>query len=86
MKKSLEKRIENLEKKFSPKSPGTILSRVSLDQRTHGYSGYGWCLAIGKLSMPKDFYYGRTIEEVFSNAENEVNREFSWSDLNQNTF
>ena len=60
----LEARISSLEAKCArSKIPGTSISRTLTD------SGPAWCLALGPLSMPKAFFYGKTIEKCFDDAE-----------------
>lgn len=69
---TFEQRVNLLEEKFGQ---GTIISRVLGDR------GYYWCFGLGKVSMPKSFYYGETMEEALFNAENNIGKETSWADL-----
>ena len=48
--------------------PGTSLSRALLPEEDGG--GIGWCLAVGQMSMPKSFFYSRTINGAFQKARN----------------
>lgn len=61
----LEKRLLKLEKLIShPTIPGTSISRV-LDHE----KGLMWCLSVGVISLPKQFFHGFTIEECLVSAE-----------------
>ena len=31
-----------------------------------------WCLALGKMLEPKQFYYGRTIAQAIENAKRQI--------------
>ena len=43
--------------------PGTALSRVLSEK------GLGWCLAVGMLSTPKEFFYAEDIPGCFKKAK-----------------
>ena len=62
MANDIERRILALEKGQSV--PGTMINRVLKDER-----GFGWCIAVGTMEMPKSFFYGDTIEEALCSAE-----------------
>ena len=64
---TLERRIERLENQFR-KPSGTNIDRVL---KFDG-DGVMWCLGLGQMGMPKQFFYGNTIEEVISFAEKEL--------------
>ena len=60
-------------------APGTTISRVLVSNeilRRHGVATVGddretvlaWSLGIGNLQMPKRFFYGLTLQEVFKLA------------------
>lgn len=63
MNRSLEDRLLNLED-YIPGIPGTSLTRVLA--KDHGIE---WCLGIGRLLEPKEFFYGSSIEECLEKAE-----------------
>lgn len=64
----LEARLNSIEE-FMGGVPGTTLSRVLVYNK-----GIEWCLAVGKLSQPKFFFYGSTIEQCINQAEQWMNR------------
>ena len=83
----LEERLWKLEKLFFPINtvPGTAISRVSLAHTLFKKEGIKlevpfnknsssvvWCLALGPMSMPKDFFYGNTIKEAVERAERKL--------------
>lgn len=74
---NIQERIDKLEKIYGC---GTILSRC-FNPNPKQEPSYIWCLGLGKISMPKSFYHGNTIEEVFYNAENNINKQKTWEDL-----
>jgi len=59
--KLFEQKIAKLE--IGTTIPGTQLSRCLDDD------GPAWCLALGKLSELKRFFYGKSIKEVLKKAE-----------------
>ena len=59
---TFEQRLSALEKPF--KLPGTSLSRCFLEN-----GDVGWVIGIGPMGLPKKFAYGRTIDEVLTEAE-----------------
>lgn len=70
---NVEMRILALEKNFSKgvlalesEAPGTCLSRTVTE------NGIGWILSIGPMGRPKTFFYGDSIEEVLTKAENPI--------------
>lgn len=65
--RTLDERLLALEAVASPAIPGTMLSRVMKED-----SGFRWCLALGRMTMPKRFFYGDTVEEAVAAAEAEV--------------
>jgi hypothetical protein len=77
---TIDERIERLEALMPhPTIPDTMISRVSMANSL--VKGYGlipdqerestpiWCLALGAHAMPKVFFYGNTIEECLTRAE-----------------
>lgn len=76
-KPTLDERIQKLEElslgdRFK-NMQGTTLQRVN---NPNG-PGTQWCLALGPLSMPKEFFYGLTVEEVVSTAEDSLAKRIS---------
>lgn len=76
---NIDERIERLEKLF-PGTPGTQITRVLMDvsllknwynfeELTSKESILVWCLALGHLVEPKNFFYALSIEEVITKAE-----------------
>lgn len=70
---STEHKFELIEKAFgipygSGRVPGTSLGRALLPEEMGG--GLGWCLAVGRMSMPKSFFYAKTINGCFAKARN----------------
>jgi hypothetical protein len=61
-----EKRIHRLEEGLT--CPGTTISRVLLEGE------FQWCVGIGQMMMPKDFFYGKTISEALSKAEGSLKK------------
>jgi len=67
-------------------APGTMINRVLVDlcilrkedgiERTpeENSKGYAmiWSLALGKMSEPKQFFYGRTIAQAIENAKRQL--------------
>lgn len=70
----VENAIESLEKEFTV--PGTQLSRVlatkeflkEQDIHTEENNLLVWCLSLGPMGLPKQFFYGKTVYEVFRRA------------------
>ncbi len=62
--RTLDERLLALEAIASPTIPGTMLTRVMKED-----SGFKWCLALGRMHMPKAFFYGDTVEEAVCAAE-----------------
>ncbi len=62
--RTLDERLQALEAIASPSIPGTMLTRVLREG-----GGFQWCLALGRMSMPKAFFYGATVEEAVCAAE-----------------
>mgnify|MGYP003436038792 FL=1 len=58
----IEKRILRLESLYREPS-GFTLSRVL------GPNGLYWCIGLGQMMMPKDFFEGKTIKECLEKAE-----------------
>jgi hypothetical protein len=75
----MEQRLKKLEEKLKLTVPGTIISRVLLDQKLWkkekidiilgNDSWLMWRVGVGQLHQPKIFAYGRTIEEAINNLE-----------------
>lgn len=62
---TIDERIAALEKKTGTDfTPGTELGRTQF-QDGH----FGWTLAVGRMSLPKRFITGDSIEEVLEKAE-----------------
>lgn len=59
--RDVETQILKIERKWN--LPGTSLSRCLKDNKLQ------WVLAIGPMGMPKDFFYGYSIEEVLNQAK-----------------
>lgn len=63
------------------KAPGTAMTRVSMstdvmkregvapkpDQTGLGY-GMVWCIALGQMNRPKEFFYGHTLRQAYLRA------------------
>lgn len=54
----------------SGRVPGTTLVRVLLSEEQGG--GVGWCLGMGRLNMPKCFFYSKSINGCLQKARNAV--------------
>lgn len=68
---SIEDRITALEQKFKQypqQIVGTTLTRCLMKE-----GGIGWCLGVGGMQQPKSFFYGKTMDDVVSQAERETN-------------
>lgn len=65
---SIEDRILRLEALVSPRLVGTQLSRVLRENAP----GLSWCLALGVMGCPKNFYYGATMEAAVKAAEDDL--------------
>lgn len=48
--------------------PGTTLGRALLPESEGG--GIGWCLGVGRMSMPLNFFYSKSINGCFQKARN----------------
>ena len=66
-KMTLDERILRLESRLQPKLPGTQIMRVMKPER-----GFQWCVGVGLMNEVKLFFYGETIEEAVSKAEEDV--------------
>lgn len=64
---NIEERIQKLENGIS--APGTTLQRTVLPEEG---KGFGWVLSVGKMSMPKEHFYGQSIEECLDSAEEKL--------------
>jgi hypothetical protein len=60
---SIDEIIARLEEGMEP-SAGTTISR----QLDPDGDGMRWCVAVGPMMLPKNFYYGYTIREALENA------------------
>lgn len=60
-----EERILALEAATRSSVPGTQLQRVL----NPAQGGVQWCLGLGGLTAPKEFFYGPTIDAVLTKAE-----------------
>ena len=74
---NIDDRLSKLEQAFKPWPSAVIGTQLT---RTLEEDGVGWCLALGGMNFPKEFFYGKTIEEVVSKAEdfldkNKLNKE-----------
>lgn len=66
---NIDQRIAQLEALlFHSTIPGTQISRV-LNNEGQGCS---WCVAIGAMQLPKLFFYGKTVEDALSAAEQQL--------------
>lgn len=59
----IEERIYSIEKKFGHSIPGTILNRILTKE------GSGWSIGFGVFNGEKQWFYGKTIEDVLDQAE-----------------
>lgn len=69
----IERKFTEIERAFgihtsSGRIPGTSLSRALLPTEQGG--GLGWCLAVGRMEMPKIFFYSKSIVGAFAKARN----------------
>lgn len=79
----IETRICKLEQLISPTTAmyGTTISRVLMDhslfkeydlrleEATGREASVVWCLALGAVHVPKEFFYGHSIEQAVEQAE-----------------
>jgi hypothetical protein len=66
---NIDQRIAQLEALlFHSTIPGTQISRVLNSDSP----GLGWCVAIGAMQMPKLFFYGNTVEDALTAAEQQL--------------
>lgn len=62
----IDARIKAIEDFVKAPIPGTMITRTAMPPPA---KGYGWCLAIGCMGMPKDFFHAVTIEECLTMVE-----------------
>lgn len=87
MSKTVQSRLNRLEKYFSPTCPGTSLSKTMLDHKLCDFykvqikkqkqnKGYQWVwfLSLGKSYEPKLFICGNSISECLTKAEHEMDK------------
>jgi len=63
---SIVERICSIEKKFGDSIPGTVLNRILLKDWV------GWGVGFGPFQGEKQWFYGKTIEEVLDKADKHI--------------
>ena len=53
---------------MAPRLAGTMITRQLRDDRP----GLSWCVAIGIMGCPKNFYHGATVDEALACAETDL--------------
>lgn len=64
---TIEQRLVRMEERLYRKLPGTQITRVMKPDM-----GFQWCVAIGIMNEQKLFFYGDTIEEAVTKAEEAI--------------